>query len=324
MSKTFTQFREEILPENVDLFSVLSNQSLVDVLLDETNEDVVSLLALQELFERGFVELDIEDYDTLDESLQYLSEEGKVMSLIKGAGRMAAPYIDRGIGYAAKKGGDLLNRARSALKPPKSASTISPGKEVMVRPGTSVAKPSGTGGVSKGKEVALRPSTAVSKSVKTPTAVTPKAPKAGGPSRLAKGATIAGATLLGGSAMKGGTGAKPGSSSRGGSNPSSGPVSGGSGSKSAGGGKTGGGVRHSTPVHHKSAQTPVKKSLPSRRPEADPNAPGGPGGRVTAVAYGSRKAGVTSTKNVYQNAKGKPTELAPKPRRDTATGGKWM
>lgn len=306
MSKTFTQFREEILPENIDLFSILSDQSLVDVLLDETNEDVVSLLALQELFEREIVELDEEDYETLDESLQHLSEFS-----IPSLGSLG----DRALGYAVKKGPELLTKFRSAFKPPAKlpSTATSSGKDLMIRPGTSVAKPSAAAKASPGKQVALKPSTAVSKSAKTPIT----APKAGGPSRLAKGATIAGATLLGGSAMRGGTGAKP--KSYVGGKSSSGSVSGGSGSKSAGGGKMSS-VKHSASA----AQTSVKKSLPTRKPEADPNAPGGPGGRVTAVAYGSKKAGITSAKNVYQNAKGKPTELAPKPRRDTATGGKWM
>lgn len=305
MSKTFTQFRKEIIPENVDLFSVLSDQSLVDILLDETNEDVVSLLALQELFEREIIELDEEEYESLDESLQYFSEDWS-----SGIGKAVAPYADRVLGYAVKKGPELLTKFRSAFKPPAKlpSTATSSGKDLMIRPGTSVAKPA------TGKQVALRPSTAVSKPVAS--SVPKSAPKTG-PSRLAKGATIAGATLLGGSAMKGGSGAKP---SGGGIKGSSAPSSRGSTGKSAGSKPAG----NSSTTRKSVASTPVRKALPTKRPEADPNAPGGPGGRVTAVAYGSKKAGITSTKNIYQNAKSKDVALAPKPRRDTVTGGKWM
>jgi hypothetical protein len=65
-----------------------------------------------------------------------------------------------------------------------------------------------------------------------------------------------------------------------------------------------------------------KMASPSRKPEADPNLGKNAVG-VTARAFGSKSAGVTSTQNRHGQGT-KSTMLAPTPRKDVATGGKWM
>jgi hypothetical protein len=75
------------------------------------------------------------------------------------------------------------------------------------------------------------------------------------------------------------------------------------------------------------AAKPTPKSVPkiaspSRKPEADPNLGKNAVG-VTARAFGSKSAGVTSTQNRHGQGT-KSTMLAPTPRKDVATGGKWM
>lgn len=69
-------------------------------------------------------------------------------------------------------------------------------------------------------------------------------------------------------------------------------------------------------------KTPIqKKTLPAvKKPEADPNAGGG---FVTARAYGSKSGGITSTQNRYGQGS-KSTFLKPTPKKDVASGGKWM
>lgn len=75
----------------------------------------------------------------------------------------------------------------------------------------------------------------------------------------------------------------------------------------------------------KSQSAPIKKALPTRKAEADPNAGGFKAARVTATASKSNSGGVQNFKNVYQNKTGKLTSLTPTPtKKNPPSGGKWM